>query len=170
MDKRKFVIVFILVCSFLQIDTVNNVQAAEAVSKIVNYEIVNRINSKSIPKSLTGRQGSPDRGEELMVDRRKGNCLSCHRIGVFEERIKDNPAKYGDMGEIGPVLDGVATRYEMGVLRLMLVDAKEFFPETIMPSFYKVRGLVRVSPQLKNKPILTAQEIEDVLSFLINLE
>lgn len=162
-----FFCVSLLMCAFF---VGPSLMAEEAPSALVNFEIVNKINSKSIPKSLTGVAGDASRGEAIMINRRSGNCLSCHRVSVFDDKAKSDPSNYGDMGEIGPVLDGVASRYDMGELRLMLVDAKQFFPETIMPSFYHVRGLVRVSPDLQNKTILKAQEIEDVLSFLINLE
>ena len=140
------------------------------VSKLVEYEIFNLIQSKSILKSLTGVKGSPKRGEALMIDPNKGNCLQCHALDFFHEKAKKNPNVYGGMGEIGPTLDGVASRYKVSQLRLILVNAKLVFPETIMPAYYRVEGLTRVGEAYNDEPIMTAEEIEDILSFLVQLK
>ena len=132
--------------------------------------IVDLIKSKAIPKALTKRAANRVRGEALMINRQKGNCLACHRVSAFEVKAKTNPNAYGDMGEVGPSLDGVASRYDPGQLRLLLVDAKQIFPETIMPSFYKIAGLNRVDTAFENKTILDKQEIEDILAFLLTLK
>lgn len=148
-----------------------NTQAQEKkTSPLKTFEIIDTIQSKSIPKSLTGKRGNAKRGESLIITRSKGNCLACHLVRDFEKKAKQDPNRYGDMGEIGPNLDGVASRYEPGELRLLLVDAKQFFPETIMPAFYRIKELHRVGGAFKNKPVLNAQEIEDVLSFLLTLK
>lgn len=139
-------------------------------SELVKYEIFNLIQSKSIPKSLTGKRGNVKRGETLIVNREKGNCLSCHVVDEFHEKAKKNPDIYGNMGEIGPSLDGVATRFKESQLRLILVNAKEVFPETIMPAFYRVKGFTRVDDNFIDKPIMSAQDIEDILSFLMKLK
>ena len=139
-------------------------------SSLVKFEIVDVIQSKSIPKSLTGKRGNKKRGEALMIQRAKGNCLACHQVSLFEEKAQKDPNAYGDMGEVGPTLDKVAERYKEGQLRLLLVDAKQVFPETIMPSFYRVENLHLVGKKFKEKPILEPQEIEDILSFLLTLK
>jgi len=72
-------------------------------------------------------------------------------------------------GTVGPPLDGIGHRAMAGVLRLRLVDAKAFNPETIMPAYYKVAGLHRVLDRYRAKPILTAQQIEDVIAYLRTL-
>lgn len=142
----------------------------EAPSSLVPYDIVDNIQSKAIPKPLTDKKGDAARGEAVMINRKLGNCLACHHVDLFEEKAKKEPNKYGDMGEIGPPLDGVAERYDAGQLRLLLVDAKQVFPDTMMPSFYRVKGLNRVLPEFEGKPILEAQDIEDVISFLMTLK
>lgn len=145
-------------------------KSREAESSLVSFEIIDNIHSKAIPKSLTGKKGNPKRGEVVMINRKLGNCLACHHLSRFDEKAKALPNKYGDMGEVGPPLDAVAERYDAGQLRLLLVDAKEVFPDTIMPAFYKVKGLHRVLPDYEGKPILEPQDIEDVLSFLLTLK
>lgn len=142
----------------------------QMVDGLVEFEIEDKIQSKSITKPLTGKAGDPKRGEAIMINRKLGNCLACHHLSVFDEKAKTDPNKYGDMGEVGPPLDGIAERYDEGQLRLLLVDAKQVYPDTIMPAFYKVEGLHRVLPEYEGKPILNAQEIEDVLSFLMTLK
>ncbi len=139
-------------------------------SKLVEYEIFNLIQSKSIPKPLAGKKGNWKRGEALILDAGKGNCLQCHRIDQFLEKAKKNPDVYGNMGEIGPSLDGVASRYKDSQLRLILVNAKLVFPETIMPAYYRIEGLTRVDDKYLDKPIMSAQDIEDILSFLMKLK
>jgi sulfur-oxidizing protein SoxX len=73
-------------------------------------------------------------------------------------------------GEIGPPLDGVAERYEEPQLRLQVVNAKAINPDTIMPAFYRTDGFHRVLDKFKDKPVLTAQEVEDVVAYLKTLK
>lgn len=115
-----------------------------------------------IEKSLTGKPGDPARGKKISINRKKGNCLACHAVTV----LKDVPYH----GEVAPTLDGVADRYAPGQLRMMIVDQKKYFPDTIMPAMYRIKGLHRVQKKWQGKTILTAQEVEDVLAFLLTLK
>ena len=72
-------------------------------------------------------------------------------------------------GTVGPPLDGTGRRTTPGALRLRLVDPKALNAETIMPAYYKVAGLHRVLDRYRAKPILTAQQIEDVIAYLLTL-
>ena len=38
-----------------------------------------------------------------------------------------------------------------------------------MPSYYRLDGLTRVAPAWRGKPILSAEQIEDVVAFLSSL-
>ncbi len=129
---------------------------------LVKYTITGPEHEYAIEKSLTGKAGDPVRGRKLAINRKKGNCLACHAVSV----LKDQPYH----GEVGPSLDGVADRYKPGQLRMMIVDQKKYFPETLMPAMYKVKGLHRVVKKFQGKPILTAQEVEDVLAFILTLK
>ena len=131
-------------------------QMASAVA--TSARLPNRI---GLETSLTGIKGSPDKGREVMIDRKRGNCLACHRLGIMQ----DQPFH----GGIGPSLDRVAMRYTEPQLRQMLVDARIYFPQTIMPPFFEKTGMHRVAKKRKNKTILSGQEIEDVISFLNTL-
>ena len=56
-----------------------------------------------------------------------------------------------------------------GELRLRLVDARRLNRDTIMPPYYVVDGMNRVAQSFRGKPILTAEQIEDVVAFLTTL-
>jgi sulfur-oxidizing protein SoxX len=111
----------------------------------------------AIPQALTGQPGDPRRGREVVVRREIGNCLICHRMPIPEERFP---------GNLGPDLSGVAARLSEGQIRLRIVDPSRLNPATIMPSYYRVDGLRRVMAAYRDKPVLTAQEVEDAVAFL----
>ncbi len=104
--------------------------------------------------------GDPVRGERIVRDANNATCLICHALP-----IPDEP----DPGDIGPPLHGVGSRYTAGELRLRLVDPKQFNPETVMPSYYRRDGLHRVAAEYEGQTIYRAQEIEDVVAWLLTL-
>jgi L-cysteine S-thiosulfotransferase len=114
----------------------------------------------SIPASLTGAVGDPARGRAIVLDRRLGACLLCHTGPFPEERFQ---------GTLAPDLSGTGSRWSAGQLRLRLVDATRLNPDTIMPPYYRIDGLTRVGAAWRGKPILTAEQIEDVVAFLLTL-
>ena len=125
---------------------------------LIAYEVVDET---GIDKSLTGAPGDPDKGREVFVNRKLGNCLGCHVVSELDGELFH--------GEVGPPLDGVADRYEEGELRLRVVNAKLANPDTVMPGFYEVASLHRVAPDFAGKPILTAEQVEDIVAYLMTL-
>jgi L-cysteine S-thiosulfotransferase len=115
----------------------------------------------SIPDSLTGARGDPVRGRALVADRQTGLCLLCHS-GPFPEQ----PFQ----GDLGPDLRGIGTRLSEGQIRLRIVDASRVNPATIMPPYYRTEGLARVAPAFRGRPVLSAEQIEDVVAFLLTLK
>ena len=132
------------------------IYSTSANNNLSNYEIVNF----AIPLSLTSLEGDPDKGRNIVISR-EGNCLACHIVPNISDKFQ---------GNIGPSLAGVGNRYTIGELRLRLVDPYVINPTTLMPAFYKNKGLIRVDEKYIGKSILTAQQIEDVISWLITLK
>ncbi len=119
-----------------------------------------RIVDSAIAASLTGGKGNPVRGRAIIVNRQLGLCLLCHSGPFPEERFQ---------GNLAPDLQGAGTRWSEGELRLRIVDARVLNPESIMPPYYVADGLARVAPAFRGKPILTAEQIEDVVAYLVTL-
>jgi L-cysteine S-thiosulfotransferase len=115
----------------------------------------------AIPEPLTGAPGDPVRGRAIVVDRQKGMCLLCHTGPFPEQRFQ---------GDLAPDLRGAGGRWSEGQLRLRLVDGSRLNPDTIMPSYYRIDGLTRVGRLWAGKPVLTAEQIEDVVAFLATLK
>jgi L-cysteine S-thiosulfotransferase len=114
----------------------------------------------AIPSSLTGATGDAARGRAIVLDRHVGLCLLCHSGPFPEERFQ---------GDLAPSLAGVGARLSAGQIRLRIVDASRVNPQTIMPPYYRKEGLARVAPSHAGKTVLSAQQIEDVVAFLVTL-
>lgn len=115
----------------------------------------------AIPVSLTGAPGDAERGLKIVTNRQVGLCLLCHSGPYPQERFQ---------GTMAPDLKGAGSRSTEGQLRLRIVDAARLNPATIMPPYYRVEGLERVAPGFRGKPILTAEQIEDVVAYLMTLK
>ncbi len=115
----------------------------------------------AIPESLTGTNGDPAKGRAIVANRQIGLCLLCHTGPFPEERFQ---------GTLAPDLAGAGTRWSPGQLRLRIVDSTRINPATIMPPYYRIDGLTRVAPAFAGKPVLNAEQIEDVVAFLATLK
>ena len=73
------------------------------------------------------------------------------------------------LDDAGDPIDIVGRR-AIETWRLRLVDPKRINPFTIMPAYHKTSGLQRVARDFVGQPLLTAQEIEDVIAFLVTLQ
>lgn len=122
---------------------------------LARYEI----NGDGITDSLTGSPGDTTRGRALVLARTT-TCILCHSGPFPETRFQ---------GDLAPDLTGVGNRWTVSQLRLRMVDASRFNPDTIMPSYYRDDGLVRVGRNFAGKPILSAAEIEDIVAYLATL-
>jgi sulfur-oxidizing protein SoxX len=122
----------------------------------------------AVSVSLTGVVGDPANGRQIM-NKGSGNCVACHEVTAL--------AEFPFHGNIGPSLDGVADRWSEEELRGIVTNAKEMFPDSIMPSFYRTEGYTRPGKAFTGKalegpvePLLTAQQVEDVVAFLLTLK
>ena len=120
-----------------------------------------RIENGAIAQSLTGVKGDAAKGRAIVVERQKGLCLLCHSGPFPEERFQ---------GDLAPSLAGTGSRLSEGEIRLRMVDSTKVNEKTIMPPYYRSEGLERVAANYKAKTLLNAQEIEDVIAFLVSLK
>jgi sulfur-oxidizing protein SoxX len=130
--------------------------AARSDNEFVPY----RLSDGTITEPLTAHPGDPARGRRIVLDRDRGDCTICHAMPLPQREFH---------GTVGPPLDGIGRRATPGALRLRLVDPKALHADTIMPAYYKVAGLHRVLDRYRARPILTAQQIEDVIAYLLTL-
>jgi sulfur-oxidizing protein SoxX len=115
-----------------------------------------------IPHPLSGAtSGDPVRGRAVVANRQLGLCLLCHTAPIPEEQFQ---------GNLAPDLSGAGARWTPAQLRERIADSSKLNPSTIMPSYFKTEGLMRVASSHRGKPILTAQQIEDVVAYLQTLK
>ena len=119
-------------------------------------------NDGVVGAALTAQAGDPAAGRKVFMNRKLGNCLACHA----NEDMSDQSFH----GEVGPALDGVADRWEAAELRGIVVNSKMMFEGTIMPAFYKDAGFERNLKNFQGKSILNAQQVEDVVAYLLTLK
>jgi len=119
------------------------------------------IANDTLPSSLTGTAGDAERGRRIVLDRHVGLCLLCHSGPFPEERFQ---------GDLAPNLSGVGARLSAGQIRARIVDASRVNPNTIMPPYFRTENLQRVAPAYRGKTVLSAEQIEDVVAFLITLK
>ena len=131
---------------------------APAAPSLVRY----RLENDRIEAPLTSRPGDPARGAALFVNRQVSTCLLCHA----DPQVAQSAIPQASTSTIGPMLAGVGSRLTEGQIRLRIVDAARLNPNTVMPSFYVVAGLNRVGRQWQGKPILDAEQIEDLVAYL----
>ena len=119
------------------------------------------VSGDAMAQSLTGPRGNAERGLKIVTNRQVGLCLLCHSGPYPQERFQ---------GTMAPDLKGAGSRWSEGQLRLRIVDAARVNVQTIMPPYYRVDGLDRVAAGFRGKPILTAEQIEDVVAYLMTLK
>jgi L-cysteine S-thiosulfotransferase len=118
------------------------------------------VSGDAMPTSLTGAPGDPARGRAVAIDRQLGHCLLCHALPIAEERFQ---------GDLGPDLAGVGDRLTIGQIRLRVVDATQLNPRSAMPPYHRTAGLLRVAAEFRGRPVLSAEQVEDVVAFLATL-
>ncbi len=115
----------------------------------------------SIVNPLTASPGDAAKGRMIVASRQTGLCLLCHSGPFPEERFQ---------GNLAPDI-GISVGYlSEAQLRARIVDPSRFNAGTIMPSYYRTEGFNRVAPKLVGQSILSGQEIEDVVAFLLSLK
>ena len=129
---------------------------AQTEAGVRTFEVV----GDAIPVPLSAAAGDAARGRSIVTNRQLGLCLLCHSGPFPEERFQ---------GTLAPDLAGAGSRWSEGQLRLRLADGRRLNPESIMPPYHRVEGLARVGAAWRSQPLLSAQQIEDVVAFLRTL-
>lgn len=124
-------------------------------------QVTPQIVDDSIPRSLTGQPGNVARGRAIVANRSVGLCLLCHSGPIAEERFQ---------GDLAPSLAGAGSRWSEGQLRLRVVDGARLNADTIMPAYYRTGGLQRIARNFEGKTILSAEQVEDVVAYLVTLK
>ena len=118
----------------------------------------------AMPAALTTQAGDSARGRAIVVSRQQGLCVLCHSGPFPEERVP---------GTVSTNLAGAGSRWSVPQLRLRVADARALNPASVMPSFHRVDAASeaerRVAVAWHGKPILDAQQVEDVVAFLAAL-
>jgi sulfur-oxidizing protein SoxX len=110
-----------------------------------------------IPQPLTDTPGSAERGRALVADRQASLCLLCHSGPFPEPHLQ---------GRLAPPLDGAGARWTAAQLRLRVADNRRLNPDSLMPSLHRVDGLQRVGAAWQGRPVLSAQQVEDIVAWL----
>jgi L-cysteine S-thiosulfotransferase len=129
---------------------------AQTPERIAAFDVV----GDAIPLALTTTPGDAERGRAIVANRQTGLCLLCHTGPFAEEPFQ---------GNLAPDLAGAGARWSEGQLRLRIVDGRRINAATIMPAYHRSDALVRVGKAWRGKPILSAQQVEDVVAFLLTL-
>ncbi|HET9045560.1 MAG TPA: sulfur oxidation c-type cytochrome SoxX [Casimicrobiaceae bacterium] len=116
------------------------------------------IDGDGIPAPIDGLTGDAARGQALLRGRDPANCVLCHAVPGFAVA-----------GNLGPPLAGVGARLSPAQLRLRVVDERRVMPQTIMPSYHVTADFRDVASQYRGRPILDAQQVEDIVAFLVTL-
>ncbi|WP_326542362.1 sulfur oxidation c-type cytochrome SoxX [Pseudorhodoferax sp.] len=120
-----------------------------------------RVSGDAIAAPLDGKVGDAARGRAIVANRQLGLCLLCHTAPIAEERFQ---------GDLAPNLAGAGARWNAGQLRLRLVDPQRLVPGSLMPAYHRTDGLQQVGAAWRGKPLLDAQQIEDVVAWLLTLK
>lgn len=136
-------------------------QASPAMPGVQQSDLPSSLQGDALPTALTGMPGDAARGRLILANRQVGLCLLCHAGPFPEERFQ---------GNLAPDLAGAGSRWSEGQLRLRVMNARRLNPQSIMPAYYGTDGLTRVGPAWRGQPVLSAQQIEDVVALLVTLK
>jgi len=136
--------------------------SSAALAAVVAPDLVKNVDGE-VAMSLTGTAGNAEDGAKIFADKKLGNCLACHANKSMSNQLFH--------GNVGPPLDGVASRWEPQQIRAILVNSKAVFgPDTVMPGFYSLEVGADVRKDLVGKTILSAKQIEDLVAYLVTLK
>ena len=110
---------------------------------------------------LTDIPGDATRGRIITIAREGGHCILCHYLPADDVKF---------FGNVAPPLTGVGSRLNAAQLRQRVVDISAVNPQAVMPAFHRLTNLQRVAGEYRDKPVLDAQQVEDVVAYLVTLK
>lgn len=119
------------------------------------------VDADTIPRPLAAVTADPERGRDIFVERERGHCVLCHQVAGLDAPFQ---------GNLGPDLTRVGARLSSAQIRLRIVDASRLNPGTVMPSYYRIRGLDQVAEAVRGKPVLSAEDVEQLVAWLSTLD
>ncbi len=140
----------------LVVDGGARAQAQAPAARLVPFVV----EGDAIRSPLTAEPGNIQRGRSIAVNTNEGACVLCHAVPEPSQRF---------MGNAAPSLAGVGARLTAAQIRLRIVDATRVNPNSPMPAYYRIEGLNRVAQAYRGKPILNAQQVEDLVAWLSSL-
>jgi|GEM_PF-101904 len=153
----------VMACGMITASLCSSGSSVAYAADITPGEIKFMEDSSQVMTSISGKAGDAGAGRKLFSNRKLGNCLACH--------VNSDMKEHSFHGEVGPSLDGVAERYKAAELRAIVIDSKKALNEdTIMPGFYSLNLGVRIAGKFKDKTVLNAQQVEDVVAYLQTLK
>jgi len=120
-----------------------------------------QIDEDSILAPLTDTEADPVRGKLVFSERDQAHCVLCHVVTGLDVPFQ---------GNVGPDLSLVSTRLSPAQLRLRVVDYQIVSPGALMPSYYRIHDLYQVQDDYIGQSILTAQQVEDLVAYLSELD
>lgn len=102
--------------------------------------------------------GDVQRGREVFVSRDQGHCVLCHSI----------PGTAG--GNVGPSLANVGSRFTSEEIRVRIEDITRINANAAMPTYHRTENLARVASQYAGKPVLSREQVDDLVAYLSTLK
>ena len=119
------------------------------------------IQGDALPQPLSDIKGDADQGKVIFSARDRGHCVLCHSVDGLDAEFQ---------GNVGPNLTGVGNRLSEGQIRLRIADYQEIKPGALMPSYYRTHGFSQVGEVYRGKTVLTGQDIEHLVTYLVSLK
>jgi L-cysteine S-thiosulfotransferase len=114
-----------------------------------------------IAQPLTTAPGDANRGRDIVANRQQSLCLLCHSGPFPQPQLQ---------GNLATNLSGAGSRWSAAQLRLRIVDSRRLNPDSLMPALHSTDAGARVGAAWRGKPVLDAQQVEDVVAFLLTLK